>query len=96
MTGLSLPKDVAPYQRTATFTAESVPKALLKDHATKSGVWGLIVVEAGELELVRTDDEAPPETLRTGDAGVIAPEERHRVKFLKTDGEFHIVFHKKC
>jgi len=44
-----LPDHVRSYRRTAEFTAETVPGALLKDHATKAGVWGLIHVLDGRL-----------------------------------------------
>lgn len=37
-------------RRTPTFTQDTVPAGLLRDHTTKPDVWGRIVVEQGELE----------------------------------------------
>jgi tellurite resistance-related uncharacterized protein len=41
----SVPEGLQPYKRTATFTEATVPAALLNDHSTKEGAWGLIHVE---------------------------------------------------
>jgi tellurite resistance-related uncharacterized protein len=76
-TALTLPSDVRPYQRTATFTEATVPAGLLKAHRTKALVWGRIVIEAGQLRLHRQSGE---ETLLTPElAGIVAPEEEHEV-----------------
>ena len=45
-----MPQGHVAYQRTKTFTAETVPGALTSNHTTKAGVWGLIHVESGQLE----------------------------------------------
>ena len=44
-----LPARASEYKRTATFTEETVPGGLLRDHRTKPGVWAKIVVETGRL-----------------------------------------------
>lgn len=39
-----LPKNVAPYKRTPSFTETTVPKGLLNNHSTVEGAWAMIVV----------------------------------------------------
>ena len=41
-----------PYRRTGIFTERTVPDGLLNDHATKTGVWGVITVIAGRLRFI--------------------------------------------
>lgn len=36
-----------PYKRTPTFDEHTIPAGLRRDHRTRAGVWGRIVVEAG-------------------------------------------------
>ncbi len=92
MTGLSatIPADVSAYRRTPEFTAESTPAALLRDHGTKAGTWGRIVVLAGEVAyevagsgVVAMLDPATP--------GVIEPRVAHRVT-PSADARFYIEF----
>ena len=76
----SLPSGLTAYKQTPEFTEATVPAALLRDHATKAGVWGLIHVTAGTLtyrikatgEEHRLTPATPP--------GVVAPEELHSVE----------------
>lgn len=89
----SLPDNVTPYKRTPTFTEETLPDALRRDHATKAGVWGLIHVEQGRLRYEIADTGEATE-LRPGDArGVIEPKVRHRVTPLGPV-QFHVEFHR--
>ena len=90
----NLPEDVNAYNRTATFNFDSVPQALLRDHNTKAGVWGLIHVEKGQLEYVITQ-EGEEETikLKVGENGVVAPQQKHYV-CLNKDTEFHVEFYR--
>jgi tellurite resistance-related uncharacterized protein len=44
-----LPDELECYKSTDTFDEKSIPAALMKDHSTKAGVWGRIVVESGKL-----------------------------------------------
>ncbi|HVZ37546.1 MAG TPA: DUF3565 domain-containing protein [Polyangiaceae bacterium] len=84
----ALPPDVAPYKRSPTFSAETVPEALLREHRTRAGVWAQIVVEEGKLEYV-----CPRGTfvLRPGVTGVVEPERPHHVRLLPA-ARFHVVF----
>ena len=86
----TLPPDVTPDPRTADFNETGIPHALQQDHATKPGVWGRIVVESGILRLTfaESGEEIP---LNAGDTGIIAPEERHRVRAGETV-MFHVEF----
>lgn len=75
-----LPENVKPYKRTPVFTHETVPQALLKNHATGEGVWGMLQVKEGELEYTIEDKET--HTLKPGYAGIIEPQIFHHVKPL--------------
>jgi tellurite resistance-related uncharacterized protein len=90
----TLPDAAEPYRRTATFTEASVPAALLNDHSTKQGAWGLIRVEEGRLRYVVTDPRtAPSESILTPDTapGVIEPTMVHHVEPLGPV-RFHVEF----
>ena len=45
----NLPDTVKAYMRTTTFPSARIPPALLSDHDTKEGVWGVINVVSGSL-----------------------------------------------
>lgn len=91
-----LPPGAEPYKRTASFSEESVPAALLKDHSTKDGIWGLIRVEEGALRYLITDSRRPPsETIVTPEAAaVVEPTILHRVEPIGPV-LFHVVFHRE-
>jgi tellurite resistance-related uncharacterized protein len=77
-----LPDGLTPYRRTAIFTETSVPAALLGDHDTKPGCWGLIQVSEGQLRYRVTDPRrAPYEAVLTpGDPpGIVEPTMLHHV-----------------
>lgn len=73
-----LPDGLSPYRRTPVFTESTVPAGLLKDHKTKSGVWGVIHVTSGRLRYVvpscRGDLVLSPEK-----NGIVVPEIPHHV-----------------
>lgn len=83
-----VPDGVVPYKRTATFTEETVPAALLHDHRMKPGTWAHVVVEEGKLEY--TCDRGTF-FLKPGIQGVIEPEVPHHVRLLGRV-RFHVVF----
>lgn len=92
----TFPDGLAPYRRTGDFTEASVPPALLSDHATKAGVWGLIHVEAGRLRYRITDSRRPAsEIVLTvdGPPGVVEPTILHHVEPLGAV-RFHVAFHR--
>lgn len=89
-----LPDGAEPYKRTGTFTETTVPAALLDNHSTKHGAWGLIRVEQGRLRYLVTDPRRPSsESVLTPDTppGVIEPTIVHRVEPLG-EVRFHVEF----
>lgn len=86
-----IPSNVSPYKRTSTFNEITVPKGLLQNHNTKSGVWGLLTVESGKIEYVIEDKEI--NILSSELSGVIEPEIKHHIKPLG-EVSFFIEFYK--
>ena len=87
-----IPSDVEAYRRTPVFTAHTVPAGLLKNHATKPGVWGVITVLAGRLVYtISTTGER--HLLTPGVAGIVEPEQLHHVT---PDGDvsFYVEFYR--
>ena len=79
----TLPAGVRSYKRTATFTEATTPAALMSDHATKEGVWGLIHVEEGRLRYLVTDERRlASEIIITPESepGIVDPTIAHRVE----------------
>ena len=90
----TLPTGVKYYKSTPTFTQQSVPAALLSEHSTKAGVWGMLNVESGALRYVITDAGNESEQwLEAGDIAVIVAEQTHYVEPLG-DVAFHVAFYK--
>lgn len=87
----TLPEHVQQYSSSPVFTENTVPKGLLKDHSTKSGVWGLICVNEGELEYIIEDQET--HILTPKNKGVVEPEIKHHIKPLGAVS-FFIEFYK--
>lgn len=83
-----LPTGLKPYRRTDSFTADTVPAGLLRDHKTKAGIWGLIHVVRGWVSYRVAGTET---TLTPGINGVIEPEMLHSVS-LPDDAEFFVEF----
>ncbi len=76
---VSLPKGVAAYARTATFSARSIPENLRQSHRTKAGTWGKIVVLEGKL-LYRILEPAVREfELSPAVPGIVEPDVPHEV-----------------
>ena len=76
---LELPAQVVPYKQTAEFTEATVPAGLLRDHTTRAGVWGRIVVREGNLRY-RVPMLAVDQVLTAGAPGIVAPEVPHSVE----------------
>jgi tellurite methyltransferase len=85
-----LPAESAAYKRTATFTGETVPAGLLRDHRTKPGVWAKILVEVGRLEYT-LDSPQCTFTLTPGSPGIVPPTAPHHVT-LVGPVQFHVEF----
>ena len=90
-----LPEGLHSVRRTADFTEETVPSALMNDHATKEGSWGLIHVDSGQLRYRVTDPRrAPFETILTPESGpgIVEPTVRHHVEPIAAV-RFHVEFY---
>ncbi len=77
-----LPPGVQKYAESALFTDASVPAKLTSRHNTKAGTWGRICVISGKLKYIITDEEHEPQILTLSQAGVIVPEQYHRVETI--------------
>ncbi len=74
----TLPEGVASYSRTPEFTEKTVPSKLLRDHSTKSGVWGVIRVLSGTLRY--TIPSRQEEVVLSPDqCGIVEPDVLHHV-----------------
>ena len=80
--------ELTPYKRTPTFDEDTVPAGLLRDHRTRAGVWGRIVVEAGRL---RFTDASGSRVLEAGEVAIVAPEQTHAVEPVG-QVRFHVEF----
>lgn len=90
----TLPPGLESYRRTAVFTEATVPAALLVDHDTKPGVWGLIHVEQGRLRYTVTDPRRVSlDIILTPDLapGIVEPTIRHHVVPIDT-AQFYVEF----
>lgn len=86
-----LPATAEVVRRTASFDSATVPRGLLREHSTKPGVWGRIVVEEGRVQYEVLGLDADLWVLRPGVPGIIAPEVKHRVEPLAA-ARFHLEF----
>lgn len=91
-----LPHGLRNYKRLSTFTEDTVPAGLLRDHSSKEGTWGLIRVEEGRLLYVITDPRHPAtESILTvtDQPGVVEPTVLHRVE-PQDSVRFHVEFYR--
>lgn len=76
----TIPDEARPYQRTKTFSEDSVPAALRRSHSTKAGVWGRIQVLEGRLRYRILEPAVEEVVLEPGRDGVVEPEVPHEVE----------------
>lgn len=87
-----IPSHFVPYKRTPEFDENTVPAGLLRDHNTKRGVWGTIVILEGQLRYSVSEPEV--ETILSADKhGVVQPEVLH---FIEPIGavRFYVEFYR--
>ncbi len=89
----TLPADVSPYKKTPEFSETTVPAGLLKDHQTKAGVWGKIVIIEGQLEYTIVEPELEVIELSPDQHGVVEPTIFHHIKPLGPV-RFYVEFHR--
>ncbi len=92
---LEFPEGLQEYKRTPDFTEATIPAGLLRDHTTKTGVWGLIEVEEGSLLYTVQEPREQSHTLTPGTPGVVVPGMKHHVR---TEGgvKFHVAFYARA
>ena len=78
-TRLEWPAAFIAYKQTPIFTEHTVPAGLLRDHATKRGVWARIVVLEGTLRY-RIASLSIDTLLAPGTPGTVVPELLHSVE----------------
>lgn len=91
---VALPAGLEHSRDTPVFTEQTVPAALLGEHNTKPGTWGLIHVEEGRLLYRVTDPrrQVPDRVLMPGDLpGIVEPTILHCVEPLGPV-RFHVSF----
>jgi tellurite resistance-related uncharacterized protein len=88
----TLPENVVAYKRTAEFDQTTIPSGLLKNHQTKAGVWGKIVILEGALwySIEETSEQI---RLDTKTFGVVEPAVLHQVKPLG-NVRFYVEFYR--
>lgn len=87
-----LPDGLELRRTTPTFTADTVPAGLLKDHKIAPGVWGRLRVLEGSVTFV-SDHTGESRDLGAGDTQVIEPDTLHHV-VVRDDAVFHVEFHR--
>ncbi len=87
-----IPQNTKAYKKTDIFDERTVPKALLKEHSTKTNVWGKIVILEGRLiySIPSTNEQFE---LTASNFGVVEPEVKHLVKPLGKV-KFYVEFYK--
>ena len=89
---MSLPAGVAPYARTATFTAESIPANLRSSHRTTAGTWAKIVVLEGRLRYRVLEPHIQEVDLLPARPGIVPPGVPHEVEAVG-DVLFYVEFY---
>jgi len=72
-----LPGHLISYATTKTFTQDTIPENLTKEHDTKQGVWALIHVVKGELDYTILGDAPETVALSKDVRGVVSPTVKH-------------------
>ncbi len=86
--GVEIPAAAVPGRRTPTFTAESMPPGLAKDHRTT--VWAELVVLEGTVLFV--DESSRNATAAAGGRVVIVPDTLHHIE-PSDDAQFYVQFY---
>lgn len=87
----AMPAAAEKYNETKDFTQETIPAGFTREHSTKEGVWGKIIVVKGALELTVYAPEARQIMLNEGEFAVAAPRQTHSVT-LGEDASFKVEF----
>lgn len=84
---IPVPTTLKAYQEIGPFSAENLPKGLLKDHKLKAGSWGRLTMLEGAIRFVWSDGRTDnvTEELTAGDVLMIPPQALHN---LEKTGDF--------
>ena len=88
----TLPQNLTPFRRTATFTEQTIPKAMMERHSTAAGIWGVIHVQQGSLRYAI--DKGDVSTMKPGSTAVIEPQVVHSVEPIG-EVSFYVEFFKE-
>ena len=88
------PENLVSFQKMPEFDEQSIPKGLLKDHATKAGVWGKIILLEGSLLYRPEALQGKAQTLTPLQPGIVVPEMKHEVQ-LNGPVRFYVEFYRK-
>lgn len=88
-----LPDGACKYAETPIFTQATMPAKLTSMHDTKPGVWGKLVVLAGQLEYIVEGGKLPLQLKTAGEYTIIEPMVRHKVS-LDKGAAFKIEFYR--
>lgn len=78
----NLPDNVVAYKKTPEFTETTVPDGLLKNHQTKTNIWGKIIVLEGLLQYTIIEPTSEIMELNESRYGIVEPTMLHHVKPL--------------
>lgn len=79
---LEWPENLESLRCTPEFDQNSIPTRLMKDHTTKSGVWGMIHVTSGKLRYVCQAPVKSEVVLEPEIKGVIPPNLPHHIEAM--------------
>lgn len=73
----ALPQGAEVYKTTKEFTERTIPEGMLRDHRTRAGTWGRILVRQGKLMYSLSEPKTHAWILRPRIEGIIAPGVNH-------------------
>ncbi len=88
-----IPDGFVKYSESPVFTQDTVPAKLQKDHDTKAGVWGKLIVSEGALDYVLAEFPNEMNRVAKGEHIIIEPTVLHHVK-LAGDVKFQLEFYR--
>jgi len=87
----TIPGGYTAYRQTPVFNSTTVPTGLRHQHATKTGIWGIIHVVSGTLIYRIYHPFDSEETLDSKTQGIVLPEVEHDVQPTE-NAEFYVEF----
>ncbi len=75
-----LPDHLELYKSTPIFTEDTIPKGLLKQHNTKAGTWGKVVILEGEINYNILPPYDETILLSPQKCGIVEPQVYHQLE----------------